>query len=26
VNVLLAGIIILLGFNSKKQLQALAEW
>lgn len=26
IDVLLAGIIILTGFNSKRQLQALAEW
>jgi hypothetical protein len=26
IDVLLAGMIILTGFNSKKQLQALAEW
>jgi len=26
IDVLLAGIIILTGFQSKKHLQALAEW
>jgi len=26
IDVLLAGVIIMTGFNSKKQLQALAEW